>query len=168
MSRSRRSQTWLLSPANCKKLRPGWESTHLREAATTTVAANPTLDPSRWVAVEAVTTTVAASSTVGPHSCNSALPPISPAHSTRVSSETEDWNHHLTSAIERQPLPGGVRVVFPRTIDIGALGELAASEQACCQFFDFSLRITSDQVHLDVTGPADAQPVIASMFGVAA
>ena len=85
-----------------------------------------------------------------------------------VGDRIEDWNHHLSSAIGRQPLPGGVRVVFPRSIDVGALGELASSEQACCRFFDFSLRITSDQVHLDVIGPADAQPVIASMFGVAA
>jgi hypothetical protein len=150
MSRSQRSQTWSLSPANPNRLLPGWESTHQMVAATTTVVASRPM--------------------VRPCSSNSALLPTSPCSldSGLVGDRIEDWNQQLSNAIGRQPLPGGVRVLFPRSIDVGALGELAASEQTCCQFFDFTLRISTYQVQLDVTGPEDAQTVIASIFGVAA
>jgi DNA-binding transcriptional MerR regulator len=80
----------------------------------------------------------------------------------------EDWKSLLAQAADRQPVPSGIRVSFPRNVDIGALSGLAASEQTCCQFFNFTISIATDAVSLDVTGPQDAQPVIASVFGVPA
>ncbi|HEY6628056.1 MAG TPA: MerR family transcriptional regulator [Acidimicrobiia bacterium] len=80
----------------------------------------------------------------------------------------EDWKALLAQAVGRQPIPSGIRISFTRDVDIAGLSQLAASEQTCCQFFNFTIGIASDTVSLDVTGPGDAQPVIASIFGVAA
>jgi hypothetical protein len=78
----------------------------------------------------------------------------------------EDWKAVLAQAVDGQTLPDGVRIAFPRNVDIVTISELAASEQDCCQFFNFAINITSGAaVSLDVTGPEDAQPVILSLFG---
>lgn len=47
------------------------------------------------------------------------------------------------------------------------LAALAQAEQGCCTFFEFAVGITAGAVTLDVTGPADAAPVIAGLFGTA-
>jgi DNA-binding transcriptional MerR regulator len=80
----------------------------------------------------------------------------------------EDWDGMLASATSRTAISGGVRVLFDRAVDVAALAGLAAAEQSCCSFFDFDIRIGSDRVSLDVTGPADAQQVITAVFGAAA
>jgi hypothetical protein len=61
-----------------------------------------------------------------------------------------------------------VRVVFDRDVEVAALAQLAAAEQACCSFFRFDIGIGTDGITLDVTGPAESQQVIAAVFGAAA
>ena len=46
------------------------------------------------------------------------------------------------------------------------LARLAAAEQECCSFFDFTVRLASGRTALEVRAPADAQDVVASLFGV--
>ncbi len=80
----------------------------------------------------------------------------------------DDWKSLLAQAVDRRTLLDGVRVTFPRNVNIGALSELAASEQTCCRFFNFAIGITTDIVSLDITGSEEAQPVIGSLFGASA
>lgn len=85
-----------------------------------------------------------------------------------IGERIRDWDRVLSSATGRKPIPDGVRVVFDRDVDVAALAELAAAEQVCCSFFRFDIGIGSDEVTLDVTGPADSQQVITAVFGAAA
>ncbi|WP_458083701.1 hypothetical protein [Streptomyces malaysiensis] len=43
---------------------------------------------------------------------------------------------------------------------------LAAAEQSCCAFFDFTLRLAPDALQLDVRAPAGAAEMPADLFGV--
>ena len=67
--------------------------------------------------------------------------------------------------LTREPIAGGQRLTF---IDIPAVeGELAAAvaaEATCCAFLNMQLDRRDDALVLDVTGPADAQPIIAQLF----
>lgn len=85
-----------------------------------------------------------------------------------VNERIDDWNRVLGLATDRSPLPDGVRVGFDRSVDITELARLAAAEQSCCSFFRFDIGIRADGATLDVTGPDEAQDVIASVFGTAA
>ena len=85
-----------------------------------------------------------------------------------VGARIEDWNRVLSRADSRESIANGLRVGFDREVDLVALAELVDAEQSCCSFFGFGIRVTSDRVWLDVTGPEDAQTVIKSVFGVAA
>jgi DNA-binding transcriptional MerR regulator len=85
-----------------------------------------------------------------------------------VAGRIDDWKATVSQAKDRDELPNGIRLQFPRSIDVAAMARLAADEQTCCGFFTFTLGIDVDGVILEVTGPADAQPVIAAMFGAAA
>ena len=70
------------------------------------------------------------------------------------------------------PQGPGVPLVLPDRLqpepDIAASAtRLVVAEQACCAFFDFTLRVTGGKLHLEVRGPHEAQAVIDSLFGVA-
>jgi len=41
------------------------------------------------------------------------------------------------------------------------------AEQACCSFFDFTVRVSGGELHLDVRGPQEAQEIISALFGAA-
>lgn len=83
-----------------------------------------------------------------------------------VPRRVSDWQRLLDHATERTPIPGGTAVGFPLDPTlIAQLVQVAAAEHDCCSFFDFSLRITTDAVHLEVRAPDDAAPVIAAIFG---
>jgi len=81
----------------------------------------------------------------------------------RVGDRLLDWQTMIGHATSRLDLDGGSRFVFGDGVDIGALAVLASAEQDCCRFFSFTINIGFDGVTLDVTGPADAQPIIESM-----
>jgi hypothetical protein len=86
----------------------------------------------------------------------------------RLGDRIEDWRDIVSHASRRDQITDGVRLHFPRDIDVASVARLAADEQTCCGFFAFTLAISEEAVTLDVTGPREAQSVIAAMFGVAA
>ncbi|MGB7860904.1 MAG: MerR family transcriptional regulator, partial [Acidimicrobiia bacterium] len=57
------------------------------------------------------------------------------------SGRIQEWSHVLADAIGRDPLPDGVRVRFHRHVSLTAIAQLAAAEQTCCDFFEFSIGI---------------------------
>jgi DNA-binding transcriptional MerR regulator len=86
----------------------------------------------------------------------------------RLGDRIEDWSDIVSHTSRRDPLPDGVRLHFPRGIDVAAMARLAADEQTCCGFLAFTIDIGDEAVTLEVAGPSEAQAVIAAMFGVAA
>jgi hypothetical protein len=65
----------------------------------------------------------------------------------------------------RARIDGGVRVRLRDTPEIERRTRaLVAAEAACCPFLEFALARRDGDLLLDVTGPADAQPVIATFF----
>ena len=80
-----------------------------------------------------------------------------------------EWNELLALAVDRAPVPGGLRLRFPADPELaGRLGDLAVREQACCSFFAFTLHLTPGAVMLDVLAPEDVRPIVAEMFGIRA
>lgn len=82
-----------------------------------------------------------------------------------IGDRIEDWKATVAQAERHHPLPEGIRLRFPRSIDVAALARLAAEEQTCCGFLTVAIGIEADGITLDMTGLADAQPVITAMFG---
>ena len=65
----------------------------------------------------------------------------------------------------REPIEGGARLIFaPDTATENALRDLIAAEAECCPFLTMDLARGTDAVMLEVTGPEDAQPIIAELF----
>lgn len=88
--------------------------------------------------------------------------------SSLVGSRIDQWKAVAASAADSEPLADGIRLSFPRTVDVIGLTQLAADEQGCCAFFTFTIGIHSDRITLEVTGPPLAQPVISALLGAAA
>ena len=84
----------------------------------------------------------------------------------RYRGRTQDVNALACRALRsREPLAGGVRLEF----DAGAetereLRALVAAEAERCAFLRMEIRDGNDALILEVTGPADAQPIIAELF----
>lgn len=67
----------------------------------------------------------------------------------------------------RTPIAGGQRLTFAAAPGLEArLRDAIAAEASCCAFLTMTLRASDNQKQLvlDVTGPADAQPIIAELF----
>ena len=65
----------------------------------------------------------------------------------------------------REPLDGGARLTFAASDDTARdLRAVIAAEAECCSFLRFELQREADELRLDVTGPDDAQPIIAELF----
>jgi hypothetical protein len=65
----------------------------------------------------------------------------------------------------REPLPAGARLVFAAGEQTEReLRDVIAAEARCCPFLQFALHDEGDALRLDVTGPDDAQPIIAELF----
>jgi DNA-binding transcriptional MerR regulator len=84
-----------------------------------------------------------------------------------MSTRVEEWNDVLAGVTARHALDDGLRLRFGPGADVTEIARLAAAEQGCCRFFDFSLVIDGQGVSLDVHAPADAQPVLTALFGEA-
>ena len=69
------------------------------------------------------------------------------------------------SVAERASIDGGQRLSF---IDIPALERellaTIAAEAQCCAFLRMTLSRAADRLVLDITGPAEAQPIIDELF----
>jgi hypothetical protein len=67
--------------------------------------------------------------------------------------------------LAREPIAGGARLTLARSEAVEREIEAAnAAEAACCPFLGFALQRHDERLVLDVTGPADAQPIIAELF----
>jgi len=86
----------------------------------------------------------------------------------RLDDRLADWQAVLAEAMTREPIDHGARARFAPDVDVAALAALARAEQDCCRFFTFVLTIDTDGVALEVTGPPDAEPIIAALVGAAA
>ena len=71
-------------------------------------------------------------------------------------------------ASARRSLDDGIRVEFDSTVPTGDLIQLVAAEQDCCQFFRFTITVDTRGIALEVIAPADARPIVESLFGAAA
>ncbi|MFD4973207.1 heavy metal-responsive transcriptional regulator [Streptomyces sp. NPDC058424] len=88
---------------------------------------------------------------------------------TELGERTEQWRTLSGKAERRETIPDGLRLVFPVGADLAAeVAALAAAEQSCCAFFDFTLYLTADALHLDVRAPESAAGMLADLFGVIA
>jgi MerR family copper efflux transcriptional regulator len=76
-----------------------------------------------------------------------------------------DWRSLLAHVIHRETVDGGVRSVFTPDVPTAELMRLVAAEQGCCRFFQFTITIDDRGVALEVRAPADALPIVTSMFG---
>ena len=86
----------------------------------------------------------------------------------QMSDRITDWQAVLAHVLERSPLEGGIRLTFGPDADIAEVARLARDEWTCCSFFGFVLTVDGRGMALEVQAPAAAQPLLASVFGVAA
>jgi MerR family transcriptional regulator, copper efflux regulator len=77
----------------------------------------------------------------------------------------QDWQALLAHVVRREALEDGVRCVFAVSVPSGELVRLVAAERDCCQFFQFAITVDARGVALEVRAPAEALPVVESMFG---
>lgn len=81
----------------------------------------------------------------------------------------DEWRRLLTSATGRAEITDGVRLEFPSHPDlVAAVARLAAAEQKCCAFFDFTLHLTAAALVLTVRAPEAADALMAELFGASA
>ena len=70
----------------------------------------------------------------------------------------------LSQAGAPAPVNGGLAFRFPARL-AGQVGELAAAEQQCCTFFEFTLHLTVGELRFGVRAPEGAAPLLADVFG---
>jgi DNA-binding transcriptional MerR regulator len=76
----------------------------------------------------------------------------------------EEWRQLLGQAHGGGPVDGGLMFLLPPAL-AGQAAELAAAEQACCAFFEFTLHLTAGELRLEVRAPDVALPMLANAFG---
>lgn len=65
----------------------------------------------------------------------------------------------------RTAIDGGQRLAFTADRDTAdRIDRLVVAEAACCPFLRMDIRRDGELVIVDVTGPADAQPIIEQFF----
>lgn len=82
-----------------------------------------------------------------------------------VAGRVAAWDAALAGVERRQPIPGGLRLGFAPGAAVGDIGRLAGAEHECCRFFAFALTVDDRGVALEVTAPADGQPLLDALFG---
>ena len=82
---------------------------------------------------------------------------------------TARWQQLAGRAERREDIPDGVRLTFPAAPELAAeVAALAAAEQGCCAFFDFTLHLTPAALQLSVRAPETAATMLADLFGATA
>ncbi|MFD4868417.1 heavy metal-responsive transcriptional regulator [Streptomyces sp. NPDC058412] len=82
---------------------------------------------------------------------------------------TQEWRQLVERATTREEIPDGLRLTFPAAAELaGQVAALAAAEQGCCSFFDFTLHLTPAALELTVRAPEAGAPLLADLFGVTA
>jgi DNA-binding transcriptional MerR regulator len=83
-----------------------------------------------------------------------------------IPDRVDAWRSLADRAIARQPIEGGLRLLFQRTPAIaGELASLAAAEAECCTFFRFVIDVRADGITLDMTAPHSAGEVVQQLVG---
>lgn len=85
----------------------------------------------------------------------------------QMSDRVSEWQAVLAHVRARSSLEGGIRLTFGPETNIAEVARLAEAEWACCSFFGFALTVDRRGTALEVQAPAAAQPLLASVFGVA-
>ncbi|MEU8942570.1 heavy metal-responsive transcriptional regulator [Streptomyces goshikiensis] len=86
---------------------------------------------------------------------------------SELEGRTQEWRQLVKRAATREEAPDGLRLTFPATAELaGQVAALAAAEQGCCSFFDFTLHLTPAVLELTVRAPEAAAPLLADLFGV--
>ena len=79
----------------------------------------------------------------------------------------DEWQALLGLVIDRTPVNDGISLSFAPDPGVAAdVARLAVAEQACCSFFDFNVRVSGGELHLEVRGTQEAQEMISALFGV--
>ncbi|MET7827090.1 hypothetical protein ABZT23_20710 [Streptomyces sp. NPDC005386] len=82
---------------------------------------------------------------------------------------TEPWRQLIGRAERREEIDYGIRLSFPAVVELaGEVAALAATEQGCCAFFDFTLHLIPAAIEPDVRAPASAAGMLADLFGATA
>jgi DNA-binding transcriptional MerR regulator len=85
-----------------------------------------------------------------------------------IAGQMDDWQALLGLVIGRAPVRDGISLSFsPEPAVAAEVARLAVAEHACCSFFDFTVRVSGGELHLEVRGPQEAQEIISALFGVA-
>jgi hypothetical protein len=95
-----------------------------------------------------------------------ASPPIACALEPDAAREqVDDWRSVLRFVSARDRIPNGVRLRVGADLALDAVARLAIAEHACCPFLTFTVIGHGRSVTLEVTAPADAQSLVADLFG---
>ncbi|MBO0926274.1 MerR family transcriptional regulator [Cellulomonas sp. zg-ZUI199] len=79
---------------------------------------------------------------------------------------TDQWHSLLEHARRREDVDGGVRITFPADADLaGRVATLAAAEQSCCAFLDFTLHLEPGRLELTVRAPEAGTAMVTDLFG---
>jgi MerR family copper efflux transcriptional regulator len=80
-----------------------------------------------------------------------------------------EWHELMRHATSRAACPdGGVRVEFEAGVPVDEVARLAAAEQACCEFFSFTITVDTRGIALEVHGPEGADDIVASLLASSA
>jgi MerR family transcriptional regulator, copper efflux regulator len=99
---------------------------------------------------------------------NEGVPIACTLDSGAIGQQLHDWQRVCDHVEHREPIDNGVRLVLARAVPIDAVAQLMVAEHDCCRFFEFALVVDGRGVALEVRAPADAQPLVDSIFGVPA
>jgi DNA-binding transcriptional MerR regulator len=84
-----------------------------------------------------------------------------------IDGRLDAWRALFTHALSLESLPDGVRVRFGDGVSAAEVAALAQDEHACCAFMSFGVVVGRDGLALEITGRADARPVIDALVGLA-
>lgn len=84
----------------------------------------------------------------------------------QAGTRTTQWQDLLNRCRTREQIPDGLELTFPHSEQLaGEIATLAAAEQQCCSFFDFSLHVAPTALVLTVRASQSAQGLLTELFG---
>jgi hypothetical protein len=75
------------------------------------------------------------------------------------------WHRVLASVTGRSSTPDGALRLEVDPEAVADLTALAVAEHACCSFMSFTITIDARGAAVEVRAPAEAAPIVASLFG---
>lgn len=105
--------------------------------------------------------------TLSPISAEPGQPPVAcTLGAAELGERTGQWRRLATKVTGREGIPNGLRLAFPPDAALAAeIATLAAAEQDCCAFLDFTLHLTATALELTVLGPEGTEPLLTDLFG---